>query len=107
MQAGRALLPLRTRHPRQRFIQFGYWDSLHKGLLAGETLNHDLRRMQSSYLEQNARRFEISRFVSLARWIPARLRTLLETGACDFDLPNRSSTTTTPATTAAACCASA
>ena len=47
------------------FIQFGYWDSLHKGLLAGETLNHDLRRMQASYLQQNARRYEISRFVSL------------------------------------------
>ena len=41
------------------FIQFGYWDSLYKGLLAGETLNHDLRRMQSSYLQQNKRRYEI------------------------------------------------
>ena len=47
------------------FIQFGYWDSLHKGLLAGETLNHDLRRMQASYLQQNARRYELSRYVSL------------------------------------------
>ncbi len=40
------------------FIQFGYWDSLYKGLLAGETLNHDLRRLQAAYLQQNARRFE-------------------------------------------------
>ena len=47
------------------FIQFGYWDSLYKGLLAGETLNHDLRRMQASYLQQNARRYELSRYVSL------------------------------------------
>ena len=36
--------------PQSSFIQFGYWDSLHKGLLAGEALNHDLRRMESSYL---------------------------------------------------------
>ena len=69
------------------FIQFGYWDSLHKGLLAGETLNHDLRRMQSSYLDQNKRRFEMSRYVSLGVLDPAALQRLLVTGACDFDLP--------------------
>jgi fibronectin type 3 domain-containing protein len=68
------------------FIQFGYWDSLHKGLLAGETLNHDLRRMQSSYLQQNARRYELSRFVSLGTVNPAWLQQLLVTGACDFSL---------------------
>ena len=69
------------------FIDFGYWDSLHKGLLAGETLNHDLRRMQASYLEQNKRRFEISRFVSLGALDATALQQLLVTGACDFDLP--------------------
>ena len=69
------------------FIQFGYWDSLHKGLLAGETLNHDLRRMQSSYLDQNKRRFELSRFISLAALDPPALQQLLKTGVCDFDLP--------------------
>ena len=69
------------------FIQFGYWDSLHKGLLAGERLNHDLRRMQASYLDENRRRFELSRFVSLAALDPAALQQLLATGACDFDLP--------------------
>ena len=68
------------------FIQFGYWDSLHKGLLAGETLIHDLRRMQSSYLQQNARRYELSRFVSLGTVNPAWLQQLLTTGACDFSL---------------------
>jgi hypothetical protein len=69
------------------FIQFGYWDSLHKGLLAGETLNHDLRRLQAAYLQQNARRFELSRFVSLGALNPAALQQLLVTGACDFKLP--------------------
>ncbi len=68
------------------FIQFGYWDSLHKGLLAGETLNHDLRRMQSSYLDENKRRFELSRYVSLAAIDPTALRQLLTNGVCDFDL---------------------
>jgi hypothetical protein len=75
------------------FIQFGYWDSLHKGLLAGETLNHDLRRMQASYLQQNARRFELSRFISLATLAPggpatsSALENLLVNGFCDFDIP--------------------
>jgi len=69
------------------FIQFGYWDSLYKGLLSGETLNHDLRRLQASYLQQNARRYELSRYVSLGQLDPAALQQLLVTGACDFTLP--------------------
>jgi hypothetical protein len=78
---------------KSSFIQFGYWDSLHKGLLAGETLNHDLRRMQSSYLQQNARRYELSRFVSLSTLdpgspgVPSLLQNLLVNGWCDFTLP--------------------
>ena len=78
---------------KSSFIQFGYWDSLHKGLLAGETLNHDLRRMQSSYLQQNARRYELSRFVSLSSLdpgssgVPGLLQKLLVNGWCDFTLP--------------------
>lgn len=73
--------------PNTSFIQFGYWDSLHKGLLAGERLNHDLRRMQSSYLDENRRRFEISRFTSLASLDAAQLQRLLSTGVCDFEIP--------------------
>jgi hypothetical protein len=69
------------------FVQFGYWDSLKKGLQSGESLVLDLRRMQASYLEQNARRFEMSRYVSLASLDPQALLTLIETGTCDFDLP--------------------
>lgn len=69
------------------FIQFGYWDSLHKGLLAGETLNHDLRRMQASYLQQNVRRYELSRYVSLGILDPVALQNLLVNGFCDFTLP--------------------
>jgi hypothetical protein len=69
------------------FIKFGYWDSLKKGLLAGEALTHDLRRMQASYLDRNARRYEISRIYSLAKLNPLALLALLQNGACDFDIP--------------------
>jgi hypothetical protein len=30
------------------FIQFGYWDSLKKGLLSGEKLHYDLKRMEAA-----------------------------------------------------------
>ena len=69
------------------FISFGYWDSLRKGLLSGEALNHDLRRMQASYIDSNVRRFEISRIISLSVIDPVALFTLLKTGQCDVDLP--------------------
>ena len=47
------------------FIQPGYWDKLKKGLLAGEHLFQDLKRMEVAYLEQNKREYEIAKHVSL------------------------------------------
>lgn len=47
------------------YIQFGYWDSLKKGLLSGEKLQYDLRRLEAAYLEQNRREFEL---VNIFRW---------------------------------------
>jgi hypothetical protein len=69
------------------FVQFGYWDSLKKGLLAGESLANDLRRMESAYLEQNNRDFEITKHISLAQFLPLSLLVLKEAGACTIVLP--------------------
>ncbi len=69
------------------FIQFGYWDSLKKGLLAGEKLHHDLKRMEMAYLEQNKREYEITKHVSLAMADPVALARLKETGQCFLRLP--------------------
>jgi hypothetical protein len=69
------------------FISFGYWDSLHQGLLAGEALAHDIRRMHASYLDLNVRRYEISRIISLGKLDVVALITLLQTGKCNFSLP--------------------
>ena len=79
--------------PNASFIQFGYWDSLYQGLLAGEQLMADLLRMHSSYLDLNVRRYEISRIISLARLAPLAgtlvppIIQLLQNGNCDFTLP--------------------
>ena len=54
------------------FIQFGYWDNLKKGLLAGDKLYLDLKRMEMAYLDQNKREYEITKHVSLATIIPWR-----------------------------------
>lgn len=64
----------------------GSWDNLRRGLLAGESLAHDLRRLEASYLERNVRRREITRTVSLLEEFPDQLITLLMTGTADVEL---------------------
>jgi hypothetical protein len=68
------------------FINFGYWDGLKKGLLAGEKLMNDLKRMEVAYLEQNERFFEITKNISLVLHSPMALIQLKETGICEFSL---------------------
>jgi hypothetical protein len=69
------------------FISFGYWDSLKKGLLSGEKLQFDLRRMDAAYQELNRRELELTKNVSLALLDPLALVMLRETGRCFFRLP--------------------
>lgn len=69
------------------FIQFGYWDSLKKGLLSGEKLQYDLRQLELAYLEQNRREYELTKHISLAMLNPLELLRLKETGVCEVELP--------------------
>lgn len=69
------------------YISFGYWDSLKKGLLSGEKLQYDLRRLESAYLEQNRRELELTKHVSLMLNDPLALVQLRETGKCFLRLP--------------------
>lgn len=69
------------------FIRFGYWDNLKKGLLAGERLLKDLRRLEAAYLEKNRREQEILQHVSLLQLDPIALLRLQQTGACEFAIP--------------------
>ena len=68
-------------------IQFGYWDSLKKGLLAGEQLYMDLKRMEMAYADSNVREYEITKNISLVLLNPLALIALKETGQCVIDLP--------------------
>src|SRR5262249_48924426 len=78
------------------FIQRDNWDSLRRGLVAGERLHHDLMRLQAAYLEQHTRDYELTKHISLADLDPLALITLRQTGECylrmseqlfDFDYP--------------------
>jgi hypothetical protein len=69
------------------FIRFGYWDSLKKGLLAGDQLAFDLKRLDVAYLDGNVREFELTKHVSLLQLDPLALIQLRETGRCFFGLP--------------------
>jgi hypothetical protein len=68
------------------FIQFGYWDSQHKGLSAGDSLLFDLRRMESQYLAENSRELELTKHISLVLTSPLALVMLRETGTCQIGL---------------------
>ena len=58
-----------------------------KGLLAGESLALDIKRLEVAYLDRNKREFEITKHVSLRRLLPEALVLLRATGSCDFDIP--------------------
>jgi hypothetical protein len=69
------------------YIQFGYWDSLKRGLMSGERLYADLKRMEIAYLETDVREYEISKSISLVLFDPWALITLKQTGQCQINLP--------------------
>jgi Tc toxin complex TcA C-terminal TcB-binding domain len=68
------------------FINFGYWDSRRRGLMAGEALRMDLARLEKSALDQDSRYLEITKIISLVRIDPVALLELRETGRCQFSL---------------------
>lgn len=70
----------------QTFLSFDYWDSLHKGLTAGEGLRLALNRMDTSYRTGDKRRLEVEKTISLAMMAPDQLLSLKTSGACAFSL---------------------
>jgi peptidoglycan hydrolase-like protein with peptidoglycan-binding domain len=69
------------------YIQFGYWDSAHNGLMAGEQLHLALKQLERAYQDQNKRDYEITKQISLALVNPLALIALKETGSCEVELP--------------------
>ncbi|GIX46748.1 MAG: hypothetical protein KatS3mg131_0959 [Candidatus Tectimicrobiota bacterium] len=73
-------------NPGLSFLQFGYLAGK-EGLLAGERLYLDLKRMEMAYHEQNRREYELTKHVSLLQVDPLALIHLRTTGRCTVRLP--------------------
>jgi hypothetical protein len=69
------------------FVRAGQWDSRNHGLLAGEQLSQDLKRMEAAFLDRNRRDHELVKHVSLAQIDPVQLIRLRQTGECDVVIP--------------------
>lgn len=69
------------------YINYGYWDTLHKGLLSGEGLMNSLKQMETDYYANNIREYELTRQISLAQLDPAALLQLKANGTCFINIP--------------------
>jgi hypothetical protein len=78
---------MRPEFEEQSFIKFGYWDGSRQGLLSGEMLYLDLKRLEMAYHEHNRREYELTKNISLKRLDPMALLRLKATGSCELDIP--------------------
>ncbi|MDO3641762.1 neuraminidase-like domain-containing protein [Mucilaginibacter sp. L3T2-6] len=69
------------------YINFGYWDSLKKGLTSGEQLFFYIKAMEVAYLDQNKREQELTKSISLSQLDPVALYKLKTNGDCWINLP--------------------
>jgi hypothetical protein len=78
---------MRPELDQTQFIQFNYWDAGHQGLLSGEALYLDVKRMEMAYHDNNKRELELTRHVSLRQLDPVALIALRINGSCTIDVP--------------------
>jgi len=74
-------------HTTEHFVSGELWDNLHEGLLAGERLELDLRRMMKGYDDCNRREYELTKHISLLRDFPVEFLRLKVSGRCEISLP--------------------
>jgi Tc toxin complex TcA C-terminal TcB-binding domain/Neuraminidase-like domain/Salmonella virulence plasmid 28.1kDa A protein len=60
------------------YVDYEYWDSLHRGLCAGENLLQSLARLKHAYVEANQRKLEIEKTISLRQLDPTQIQALRE-----------------------------
>jgi hypothetical protein len=72
-------------NPELSYLQFGYLAGK-EGLLAGEKLYMDIKRMEMAYHDLNQREYELTKHVSLLQINPLALLQLRVTGRCTLSL---------------------
>jgi len=78
---------MRPELDQTQFIQFNYWDTGHKGLLSGDALYQDLKRLEIAYHDANKRELELLRHISLRQLDPLALIQLRILGQCTITAP--------------------
>ncbi len=78
---------MRPELDQKTLVQFNYWDGGRKGLLSGEALLLDVKRMELAYHEHNRNEYELTKHVSLLQIDPLALVNLRRTGRCTFKIP--------------------
>ena len=73
--------------PDLSYIQSNYLDGMEGGLLAGEKLLFDIKRMEMDYHDLNVREYEMTKHVSLLQVAPLALMQLRAIGSCMVSLP--------------------
>jgi hypothetical protein len=73
-------------NPKISYLEFGYLAGK-EGLLAGEKLYLDIKRMEMAYYDLNEREYELTKHVSLLQVDPLALLQLRMTGRCTVKLP--------------------
>jgi hypothetical protein len=71
------------------YVNFGYWESSRRGLLAGEGLMLALNQMEKAYLDRNSRAYEIEKTVSLLQINPRAVLDFIASGECVFELSEK------------------
>ncbi|HZM84382.1 MAG TPA: hypothetical protein VFC19_52345 [Candidatus Limnocylindrales bacterium] len=72
--------------PNLSFLRYNY-NAGKEGLLAGESLWLDIKRMEMEYHQLNQREYELTKHVSLQQLDPVALLSLRSTGSCQVTLP--------------------
>lgn len=73
-------------NPELSYLEFGYLAGK-EGLMAGEKLYLDIKRMEMAYYDLNQREYELTKHVSLLQVDPLALLQLRTTGRCTVKLP--------------------
>lgn len=73
-------------NPELSYLQYGYLAGK-EGLLAGEKLYLDIKRMEMAYHDLNQREYELTKHISLLQVNPLALIQLRTTGRCVVQLP--------------------
>ena len=74
-------------HTTRQFIPDCGWDTLREGLLAGERLSASLRQMEQAYLDEDCRRYELTKNFSLRLHFPLEFLRLRAAGHCEIEIP--------------------